>query len=272
MHAAAVEGGRSYADAAAEHQQRELERKRKLEQLEELERKVQKRKEKKQRKKEERRHKREKKRRKRHISKHGAPLVRALRDLQPSMAGETVIAVGRIVDEGEPVPALPAKTEHHHRPPAADHDDDEGLDELSAEAIARRKMKKKALERAISSGGGEREEAESVRRWEEEERRRRQAECWRTLPALNRNQDRFRLAKDGRDVILEFDRRQEDTFLPDNTDLWVWGTLEARIVPLSELCMWRDVAGTIPLAEEVPVFVVHLAKWKLASECTDSSE
>jgi hypothetical protein len=255
----------------------------------ELERKVQKRREKKQRKKEERRHKREKKRRKRHISKHGAPLVRALRDLQPSMAGETVIAVGRIVDEGEPVPALPAKTEHHKRPPAADQD--EGLDELSAEAIARRKMKK-ALERAISSGGGEREEAESVRRWEEEERRRRQAECWRTLPALNRNQDRFRLAKDGRDVILEFDRAQEDTFLPDNTDLWVWGTLEvprpprphthtltcndvvnkARIVPLSELCVWRDVAGTIPLAEEVPVFVVHLAKWKLASECTDSSE
>ncbi len=198
--------------------------------LAELERKVQKRKEKKQRKKEERRHKREKKRRKRHIREHGAPLVRALRDLQPSMAGETVIAVGRIVDEGAPAPALPAKTEHHHRPPAADHDDDEGLDELSAEAIARRKMKKKALERAISSGG-EREEAESVRRWEEEERRRRQAECWRTLPALNRNQDRFRLVKDGRDVILEFDRTQEDTFLPDNTDLWVWGTLEVTHPP-----------------------------------------
>jgi hypothetical protein len=40
---------------------------------------------------------------------------------------------------------------------------------------------------------------------------------------------------------------------------------------LSELCAWRDVAVTIPLDEQIPVFVVHTTKWKLASECTDGS-
>jgi hypothetical protein len=206
----------------------------------ELERKELKRQEKKRKRKEERKQKKERKRRKRHIKHHGAPLVRALRDLRPSMAGETIIVVGHVVDESEPttIPLSEKTLEQHRtgntaaiREALASHEGEGAEEELSVEAIARRKAKR-ALEQLQADADAERPsttvEAEKTKRWEEEERQRRQAECWRTLPYLNKNQDRFRLAKDGRDVILQFDRTQEDTFLPDNTDVWVWGTLEVQ--------------------------------------------
>jgi hypothetical protein len=202
-----------------------------------LERKETKRKQKKQRKKEEKNRKREKKRRKRHLKKYGAPLVRALTDLEPVMAGEEVIVVGRVVDESYAPSSLAPSSERTEKWQAkadgwkkegkAGEEGEEDEIELSMEAIAKRKLKK-AREQAVS--GDHVDEAERAKRWEEEERRRRQAECWRALPYLNKNQDRFLLAKDGRDVILQFDKTLEGTFLPDNAQVWVWGKLEVGIL------------------------------------------
>jgi hypothetical protein len=149
------------------------------------------------------------------------------------MAGEEIIVVGRVVDESytPPSPALSgertekwkAKADGWAREERAEEKEEEEEDELSMEAIAKRKIKK-AREQAAS--GDQADEAERTKRWEEEERRRRQAECWRALPYLRKNQDRFLLAKDGLDVILQFDTTLEGTFLPDNALVWVWGKLE----------------------------------------------
>ncbi len=43
------------------------------------------------------------------------------------------------------------------------------------------------------------------------------SECWRTLPFLKSNQDRFRLKKDQRDIIIEVDEEQD--FLPTDKEL-----------------------------------------------------
>lgn len=163
------------------------------------------------------------------------------------MTGSEVIVIGRVV-EGEP--SLVSHAVLMGKRPASLHADDRGVrtknedgglgtgepnreeegkgeEEESMESIARRKARK-TLEQAMSESTQE-DETERMRRRDDEERRRRQAECWRTLPHLSRDQERFRLQEDHRDIILQINPDQEDSFLPDHTDVWAWGKLQVMI-------------------------------------------
>jgi len=168
-------------------------------------------------------------------------------DLEPSMDGEEIVVIGRVVpDENDLV--LVSSSRHSSsiekegssllkRGDAAaattckekekeDNEEEEEEEEESVESVARKKARKVLLERRNQPSTET--HAQRMRQWEEHEMLLRQRDCWRTLPFLSKNQDRFRLAQDGHDVVLQFDSGHEDTFLPDNTELWIWGRLEVR--------------------------------------------